>query len=85
SQEFNDNIEQVEDNYNDVDEYELQEIDNANKIQKLIFYDDFISLLYDSEIEECSKNTLASEIIEIIDSDDDINKDQHYTLLEKEK
>ncbi|CAG8460170.1 6144_t:CDS:2 [Cetraspora pellucida] len=101
SQEFNNDIQQVEDNYNDVDEYEIQEINNANEIQKANsylekiqdhdydilqeFYDDFTLSLYDSEIGECSKNTLASKIIEIIDSDDDTSKDQHYTSLEKEK
>ncbi|CAG8651259.1 488_t:CDS:2 [Cetraspora pellucida] len=90
SQEFNDDIEQVEDNYNNVDEYKIQEINSANEIQKANsyleevkdhdydilqeFYDDFIPLLYDSKIRECSKNILALEIIEIIDLDDDINK-----------
>ncbi|CAG8733007.1 3934_t:CDS:1, partial [Cetraspora pellucida] len=101
SQEFNNNIKQVKYNYNNIDEYEIQEINDVNKIQRANsyfeevkdhnydilqeFYNDFTLSLYDSEIKEYFKNTLASKIIEIIDSDDDTSKDQYYTLLEKEK
>ncbi|CAG8683804.1 4612_t:CDS:2 [Racocetra persica] len=75
--EIQDNADEIQDNANEIQ-------DDADKIKD--DNDDYdIQKYYNSEIEECSKNTLTPEIIEIVDLDDDSSENQRYTWQEKEK
>ncbi|CAG8530945.1 16107_t:CDS:2 [Cetraspora pellucida] len=78
-QEFN-TIDKIQEINNDIEE--AYHISN-NIIQEI--YNNLALLLYDSEIEECSKNILGLEIIEIINSYNDSSKNLYYTLQKKKK
>ncbi|CAG8680583.1 34771_t:CDS:2 [Racocetra persica] len=91
----------MQDDANEMQDIAGEMQDDTNKLQynndndKQEFYNELLynseierfynELLYISEIRECSKNTLASEIIEIVNSDDNSSENQHYTWQQKEK
>ncbi|CAG8599173.1 11262_t:CDS:2, partial [Scutellospora calospora] len=79
------NIGNIDDNIRDMGNIVDEMSDVNSELNYFNIIQEIHTDLYDSKIRSCFKTIPVSEIIKIINSDDDPYKNQHYTSQEKEK